>query len=296
MVRGLSPNFSETNSSIFSHIFPGIDINQFVLLIIVSIFVLLALLKFLRKSRKDFFKGENLEVIMAFFFTFLSITGLVPPKLILPFTLALLAVLSVSILKNRTILEKIERNSSIDRSIFAEAFDKEEVDRNIEHAKEIIFLGTNLSNVTRGQYFRIEESLKKGNYVKILIIEANSNLCDIAAKRHYEPTKGEEILKELGISIERCRNLFLMSKETKGRLEIRFLDSLPPFGGIFIDPEDSNGIIYMWFYTYKTRNPTKPKVILHAKDGQWYQLFKEEILALWENAREYNSCENEQAL
>jgi hypothetical protein len=279
-----------------SHNFLGVDITQLLLLITVSIFVLLTLIKFLRKSGKDFLKGENLEVIMAFFFTFLSITGLVPPTLILPFTLALLAVLSVSILKNRNILEKIERNSSIDRSIFAEAFDKEEVDRNIEHAKEIIFLGTNLGNVTRGQYSRIEESLKKGNKVKILIIEANSSLCDIVAKRHYEPTKGEEILKELSISLGRCKNLFLKSKETKGRLEIRFLDFLPPFGGIFIDPEDINGIIYMWFYTYKIRNQTKPKVILHAMDGQWYQLFKEEIFALWENAREYRCNENEQVI
>ncbi len=108
----------------------------------------------------------------------------------------------------------------------------------------------------------------------------------------YEPTKGEDILKELSISFERCKNLYLMSKETNGQLEIRFLDFLPPFGGILINPENNNSILYMWFYTYKIKTQTKPKVILHALDGQWYQLFKDEIFALWENAHEYRFDEN----
>lgn len=289
----MSQDFSDSIRLIGQYIFSEIDMIRLFLLFIVLIFIIFAFRNFLRISRRDILTGDNIEVTMAFFFTLLSITGLAPSYLILPFTLALLAVLSTAILKNRNILENIERNSSINRSIFTKAFDKEEVDRNIEHAKEIIILGTNLSNITRSQYSRIEDSLKKGNKVKILIIELNKDLCDIAAKRHYEPTKGEDILKELSISFERCKNLYLMSKETKGQLEIRFLDFLPPFGGILINPEDNTGILYMWIYTYKIKTQTKPKVILHALDGQWYQLFKDEIFALWENAHNYRFDEDQ---
>lgn len=288
----LSQDFGDSIRSISQYISSDIDIIQLFLLFVVLIFIILAFRNFLQISRRDILKGDNIEVTMAFFFTFLSITGLAPSYLILPFTLALLAVLSTAILKNRNILENIERNSSINRSIFTKAFDKEEVDRNIEHAKEMIILGTNLSNITRSQYSRIEDSLKKGNKVKILMIDLNKDLCDIVAKRHYEPTKGEDILKELSISFERCKNLYLMSKETKGQLEIRFLDFLPPFGGILINPDDNTGILYMWIYTYKIKTQTKPKVILHALDGQWYQLFKDEIFALWENAHNYRFDED----
>jgi hypothetical protein len=286
----MSSNSTEIISSLIQSIFPGLDIMQIFLLIIASIFVLLTLIKFLRISGKAILKGDNLEVTMAFFFAFLGITGLARPSLILPFTLALLAVLSVAMLKNRSILEEIERKPAISQNVFIQAFDKEEVDRNIEQANQIIFLGTNLRSVTHDQYSRIEESLRKGNSIKILMI--NGSLCDLASKRNYEPTIGEEILKELNISIKRCRALYSMSKQTKGKLEIRLLDYLPPFGAIFIDPqEDLKGTLYLWFYTYRTRNTTKPKVILHARDGHWYQVFKEAIFALCKDAREY--CEEE---
>jgi len=251
--------------------------------------VLITLLIFLKKSSKDLRRGDNIEILMAYFFAFLSITGIAQPSLVLPFTLALLAVLSVAILKIRGVLEKIERNSSVGQGVFTQAFDRDKVNRGIEQAKQVMFLGTTLESVIHDQYSRIEDSLRRGNKIKILMIESNRNLCDLAAKRDYEQTRGEEILKELSISIQRCKNLYQMSKETKGKLEIHFLDFLPPFGGIFIDPQDDrNGKLYLWFYTYRTKNTTKPKVILHAIDGQWYHLFKEEILALWRDGREYH--------
>jgi len=281
------PDYNDTINSILVLITPNGNIYQSILLIIVLIFVLAALIKFLRLFGKDVLKGDNLEVIMAFVLAFLSITGLVHPSLVFPFVLALLAVLSVAILKNRYILESIERRSSNNLSTFIESFNKDEVDKNIEGAKEIIFLGTNLDNVIHSQYYRIEERLKKGSEIKILLIKPNKTLCDIVAKRYYEPTKGETISKDLTTSIERCMNLESISKEAKGKLEIRFLDFLPSFGAIFINPEAYDGIIYLWFYTYKTKNPIKPKMILHSTDDRWYRLFKEEIIALWNNASEY---------
>lgn len=163
------PDYKETINSILVLITPNSNIQQSILLIIVLIFVLAALIKFLRLFGKDVLKGDNLEVIMAFFLAFLSITGLVHPSLVFPFVLALLAVLSVAILKNRYILESIERRSSNNLSTFIESFNKDEVDKKIENAKEIIFLGTNLENVIHSQYYRIEESLKKGGEIKILV-------------------------------------------------------------------------------------------------------------------------------
>ena len=284
----MCPSYSETLSSALQSALHGIDTTQLILLSIAAIFVLVTFLIFLIKSRKDLLRGDSVEIVMAYFFAFLSITGIAQPSSVLPFTLALLAVLSVAILKNRNLLEKVERDLSDSQGVFTQKFDEYEVNRNIEQAKQIMFLGTNLKSVTHVQYSRIEDSLRRGNQIQILMIESKSSLCDLAAKRDYEQTSGEEILKELNISMQRCKNLYLMARETKGTLEIRFLDFLPPFGGILIDSQDDrNGKLYLWFYTYRTKNTTKPKVTLNAMDGQWYHLFKEEIFALWRDATIY---------
>jgi len=261
-----------------------ISFNSDVPKLILSIFILFILAKFLRDYRNDLRRGANLEVILALIITFLSIAGLVTSWLIPPFTLALLAVLFTGILKNTYILEKIEQKSH-SRDVFLEAFDKREVNENVEHANEVIFLGTTLSNVVHGQYSRIEESLKKGNKIKILVVESNSNLCNIVARRFYEPKNGESIIQDLNSTIGMCRHLESIAKNTKGQLEIRLLDFLPSFGAIFVNPEGNNSKLYLWYYTYKTKNPTKPKMILRPTDERWYQLFKEMILALWNNAK-----------
>lgn len=243
--------------------------------------------------RKNVLKVDNLEVVLAIIVAFLSITGLAPTWLVSPFILALLAVLSVAILKNRNILEKIERNSYSNRNVFLDSFNEEEVDKNLEHAKEVIILGTNLPNVMHRQYSRIEQKLRNGDKIKILIVKSDTKLSEIIAERYYEPKKIDSILADSNTTIELCKELHSIAKETKGELKFRFLDYLPPFGAIFVNPQDDNGIIYLWFYTYKTRDPKKPKMVLHATDSKWYQLFKEIIIALWDHANETGCGEGE---
>jgi hypothetical protein len=286
-VRCLSPTYNETIRPIIESILPGADAPRFIL----SIFVFIVMVKFLLEFRKELFRGDNIEVIMAIVIAFLSITGLAPSLLVAPFTLALLTVLSASILKNRYILEKIEKNSRINKNTLIKEFNVEEVNSSIEHAKDIIFLGEDLSMTIYKQFSRIEDRLKNGTNIKILMIDPNSNLCDLAAMHYYADTKGEDIRNNINTSIQRCKKLETIGKETKGQLEIRLLDYLPPFGAIFVDPESDNGKLYLWYRPYKVKNQTKPKMVFsalegYALDGYWYQLFKEEIIALWDHAHE----------
>ena len=43
-------------------------------------------------------------------------------------------------------------------------------------------------------------------------------------------------------------------------------------------------VLVAWHYAFKTHFGNQPQVALKPEDGRWYELVREEIHALWENA------------
>lgn len=58
-----------------------------------------------------------------------------------------------------------------------------------------------------------------------------------------------------------------------------------------LSPQPRAGELFR--YPYKVPGGSKPKIVLQAKDGRWYEFFREEIRILWENGTDWQCVENE---
>ena len=241
-------------------------------------------MKLLQRIWRDFRQGENIDlyltVVLSIVLVVLNIVNVVPPAWTTPLTLAVLALLSFAMLGNRhrmqTILEKINARGEL---LLAE-FPKDIVD-NIEQAEELTILGVSLRRTLQLHYHRFQQKLQRGDTIRVLLVDPDSPACDIAARREYAPTTPDDQRAAIRASLAR---LWELRQVVGGNLEIRVANHPLTFGAIVRDPDTTQGLFYLWHYAFKRRDANRPKMVLRPADGDWYELFKEEIASIWDNA------------
>jgi hypothetical protein len=72
-----------------------------------------------------------------------------------------------------------------------------------------------------------------------------------------------------------------------GRLEVRFLDFVPAFGVLAVDPETLNGQACIDIYSHR-HGATEPTLPLRAdRDLRWFAHFLDEFDRVWTTGRPY---------
>jgi len=241
-------------------------------------------MKWLHRIWQDFQQGENIDLYLtatvSVVLAVLNIVNVVPPSWIAPLNLSVLALLSIAILGNRYRIENVLEKVTARNDLLLTEF-PEDLAHDIEASRELTILGVSLRRVLHLHYSRFQEKLQRGDTIRILLVNPDSPACEIAARRDYEPT----IPEDQRAAIRRSISLFQeLSQKTGGQVEIRLADHPLTFGGIIVDPETSQGILYLWHYGFKTRVANRPKMVLRPVDGYWYEFFKEEIASIWDSA------------
>ncbi len=72
-----------------------------------------------------------------------------------------------------------------------------------------------------------------------------------------------------------------------GSLEVKVIDSLPPFGLLAIDSNKPTGRIRVELYLDSCPIGERPVFeLLASRDGKWYNLFRQQFEILWQKASE----------
>jgi hypothetical protein len=235
---------------------------------------------------KDIQQGENIDlyvtVTLAIVLAILNVVGVAPSPLIDSITLAILALITIAILGNRHRLEVIiERTSLATDRILLEEFPPEFISE-LEKAKEVWLTGIHQSATMTAYYSLFEKKLKKGDNLRVVLVDPNGAACKMAAMRF--PGRVSEDQERIRI-LSTLESLCELKKIAPSKLEIRTIDYLLEFGAFLLDPETPEGAAYLQRYTFKTLGGArKPKLIYRRRDGRWYDLVCAEIHALWENA------------
>ena len=238
-------------------------------------------MRLIRRIWRDFKKGENIDlyvtVVVAIIVSAMNIAGFVPQEWLTPLILAVLALLSVSILGNRYRIENIQEAVSADRSVLLTEFSDEFIDDFVK-SKHVLIIGADLNLLLKRYYPRFIEKLVRGDTVNILLLNPNSQACEIAAVFHYEPMSAEDKRAVIRRSVSMCKEL---KTTTSGNLELRLTDVSLPFGSLVTDPKTTEGKIYVWFHSFKAIAANAPKIVVKLEDRYWYNFFKGQIDAMW---------------
>ena len=69
-------------------------------------------------------------------------------------------------------------------------------------------------------------------------------------------------------------------------MQVRLINYPLAYGGIAIDPQTRNGILFLCVPTASNQQkPKLPKLIARSSDHPWFEHYRDEINALWQQGK-----------
>jgi hypothetical protein len=241
----------------------------------------------LRRIWSDIRRGENIDlyitVVSALVLTVLNLLGFVSDVLLIPINAAMLGLIAIALLVNRSKLEwlvaKLEQQRS-DVLLLGNYPPALEVD--MQRANDLWLVGVSLNTTITRYYSVIERKLKDGCSIRALLINPDS-LSTITGARKYGPVDIELDRARIRASLKMLAEL---QKVAPGQLQVRLIDHQLSFGAFGCELNTLSGVLYIEYYGFKTRRENIRRMVLRREDSAWFESFKIEIQNLWESALE----------
>jgi len=249
-------------------------------------------MKLLRQVWNDVRHGQNIDLYvaapLAVLIAILGIFGVTSPQLVSSITLVILGLLASSLLTSRHAVKELSQKlTQTSDTIFFKELTESNFEADFESATDLWLVGVSLTTIIRVHYSTIERKLRAGHTIKALLVHPNGPAVEMAEIRAYGRPNIERAHNEIRSALQ---DLCDLSQAAPGKMEIRTIQHPLGHGVIAKDPETASGIIYIQNYPFKTEGGSRPKFVLCAKDGFWYDFFKKELHNLWESGSEWR-CE-----
>ena len=246
-------------------------------------------MKTLQRIWADIKRGENIDVYLTIILVFaLGILNFISPassSWIFSVILAALGILAVSALRNEYHFREIIQHLSQTKNVFMDDFPIS-LREDIINANELLLIGVTLSRTIKTYYSEFQGKLRKGHIIKVLLVDPESQAVDMAETRNFGRTDSARTSSDIRANI---MDLCELQKIAPDRMRIRTIQNPLTHGVIAVNPDSSQGVLYMENYPYRTLGGSKPKYILRDGQDAWYSFFKEEAQILWKNGKDWKA-------
>jgi hypothetical protein len=244
-------------------------------------------MKTLQRIWKDIKRGENIDVyltiVISFVLGILNLFGLASSTWLFSAILAVLGILAISALRTEHHFEEVVEYQARSKDIFMYDFPAT-LQEDISKATELLLIGVTLTRTIKTYYSEFQSKLNKGHIIKVLLIDPECQAVEMAEMRNFGRADPDRTRNDIRANI---MDLCELKKNAPDRMMIRTIQNPLTHGVIAINPESSQGILYMENYPYRTLGGSKPKYVLRAGIDEWYLFFKEEAQILWNNGRDW---------
>ena len=188
-------------------------------------------------------------------------------------------------------MNKLQQNLnskvSIDKLLFHRShFPSLEV--SIKNAKQIDVLGIGLGGLVVTYLSLLRERRDAGCRIRLIHTSSDYEIANLLARKFPELHSPEMHISHVETAIQAVSNM-LETNISSGKLEIRTLNSVPPFGLFIIDGDFPNGQIRVELYPDACPIHKRPVFELLAKrDRDWYSFFKRNFETTWNVSSEVN--------
>lgn len=251
-------------------------------------------MSYLKRIWQDIRRGENIDlfitVVVAIGLAILNLAGVAPANLVAPLTLAVLGLLAVATLGNRFKLEEsLETLNRTHTGLFQEKMPGK-MENDIRRARELWLVGVTLNRTINTHYSLLEEKLARGDRVRVLLVHPEGVGPEMLALREYKARYSTTRIRHLiHDSLDDLCNL----QQRFGGVEVRVIAYPLSYGGVLINPNERDGLLYLEHYPFKTPGGSLPKFVLEAKNGHWYEFFKLELQTIWDNSTPWECADGE---
>lgn len=149
-------------------------------------------------------------------------------------------------------------------------------------ATDIRLCGYSLQRTVRENAYIFGQRLKDGASIRILMVNP-----ELLRDKPIVSEPGEKH-DPLGTMVTVKRLSWLSRQpESKGSIEVKFMDEEPRFNIFAIDPEEEFGTIFIEFYPQRWVHGSRPRMELTPeRDNYWYIYFKEQFDRVWKDYQE----------
>jgi hypothetical protein len=250
-------------------------------------------MKLLQRIWDDIRAGENIDqyltIIVAITLTVLNLAGVSIQSQLAPFTVAILALLAINSLGNRfKIDELLNKKTETLENFFRDEFPPS-YKTDFENSDVMWLVGVSLHRTIKTNYSILEEKLRRGQKLRVLLIHPEGAGVEISVARNYVHRGVEPKKNDILFILELLCGL---REIAPAGLEIRTIKFPLAFGVTAINPDTATGKLYVEHYGFRISTDSIPRYVLKASDGHWYDIQKKEIEALW-NAGENWMCEKQ---
>ena len=251
-----------------------------------------SILKKMKKIWQNIWNGLDIliTILIAVVVVVLRVMGVIKvtdQSLISSLILGILALVSFSMLRDRyrdeqirNALLRIENTSVPSENFFEDEFDRQALSGYICKSRQSFLWGMTLWRTVPLLTQSIENGLKNGLDMRVLLIKPCSNAAKMAAFRTRHGNV-DKIKEELSANLRELQNL--AKQQLRGKLEVRVIDYLAPWTIYVFDPHLDEGQMIVRLTPF--RAPKRPNFKLSArKDKKWFQYFLSQFEAVWEQA------------
>lgn len=260
--------------------------------------------EFLERTWQDIKQRKNLElylILAAILAVFIAdVLGVDTTNALVEITLATLAVLLYGMIDARhdsenqnqelaELKQSVHQLSSSSQDFLDNKWPTS-LTQEMEMADELWLVGVSLLRTVKTNYALLENRLKYGYLVRVLVVHPEGIGVEIAVSRNY----GRRDIEQKSTDIRRTLgDLCELRQKGSGRLEIRTTQHPLSYGAILVSPQSSaHGRIHVENYGYRVKSGGFPVFSLRPDHGDWYEFYKHELHLLWEDASQWN-CENQ---
>ena len=243
----------------------------------------------LRKIWEEIRRGENIDLYvaapLAILVAVFGVFGVTSPQVVSSLTLVILGLLATSLLTSRHAVRELSEKLTLSaNTVFLHELTDSDFEADFEAATDLWIVGVTLTTIIRVHYSLIEKKLHSGHAIKALLVDPECSAVEMAEPRAYGRPNPERARSDIRNALD---DLCDLSRSAPGQLEIRTIQHPLGHGVIARDPETALGVIYVENYPFKTEGGSRPKFVLCAKDGLWYDFYKRELYNLWRAGTEW---------
>ena len=240
-------------------------------------------MKLLRRVAAEVRRGENIDayltIVAAVVIGILNLAGVFPAAGLTSLVLAVLALLAVGTLATRAKLEDLhtavmEGGATPQRTLppsFA---------TDLAAINDVWISGVSRATLIRANLLTLTNRLRAGRTVRVLLVKPGSPAAALADRRMPIAVPGG-MEREITAALDM---LGALHQDCGGDLQVRLTEQEPAFGSVFVNPSTTDARLYLEYYSYKTRHDSHLCLVLTARDGDWLELFREQLTELWNDA------------
>lgn len=245
----------------------------------------------------DIKNGQNIEfyvsIPVAIVVAVLGILGVVSYNVLSATILLLLSILSGAILLLRK--SAVDIRSAYDEltikiaSLEASPYSISDIFRRgyprfddaLHNATEICVLGTSLVSTINNYFSHFEQALNRGAKLRFILSSTEDNVLDMLLFCNYKMIDKSAIKSIIDYHANR---LYSMDDTGTGKIEVRKLSYIPPYGLVITKNENGHVLIFVKLFSFRTRPGQYPVFEINDKDIEWSSFFHEQFEIFWEAA------------